>query len=114
MIGKPPAEKDGDRRQTISGSARNRALIAPRSALAATAIEGSRPRCRAEAASRFARSSRNSCSCSFWFSAVCRLRRQFALGCGRDHTLAQELRSLSGWYRAAEVEALDDGSIRRA
>jgi hypothetical protein len=30
-----------------------------------------------------------------------------ALGCGRDHTLAQELRSLSGWHSAAEVEALD-------
>jgi hypothetical protein len=27
--------------------------------------------------------------------------------CGRDYTLAQELRSLSGRHRAAEVEALD-------
>jgi hypothetical protein len=45
--------------------------------------------------------------CSLWLGSGRPSRRQFALGCGRDHTLAQQLRSLSCWHRAAEVEALD-------
>ena len=40
--------------------------------------------------------------CSLWLGSGRPSRRQLA----RDHALAQQLRSLSDWHRAAEVEAL--------